>query len=91
MVKNFRNISKLGKIIGLMSAIIFWRLWLRRCKTRMEGNHDSRDVGRLVVKYWLAKTLEDIRGSLTMKAKAILEDLQLHPTLPAVQAPHNIV
>lgn len=57
----------------------------------MEDKHDSADTVWLMVRYWLAKIVEGMGGSLSSKAKLILDDLQIHTESEKIKGCQNIV
>lgn len=59
--------------------IINWKLWLRRCKAKMEDKQESGEAVRIGVKYWLAKVVDGMTGFSSVKATKILEELRLTP------------
>ncbi|KAG2411216.1 hypothetical protein I3760_Q020700 [Carya illinoinensis] len=64
-----------GTVIGLLPAVITWRLWLRRCKARMDGEHELGEAMWLLVRSWLAKIASGVTGLLYCSDKNFLEDL----------------
>ncbi|KAG2685816.1 hypothetical protein I3760_10G143300 [Carya illinoinensis] len=47
-------------LVGLIPSLITWRLWLRRCKARMESMYESLEAIWISVKFWLSQISENI-------------------------------
>lgn len=76
---NARKTTLIGKIISSLPVIITWKLWLCRCKARMEDKHDSGVAVWTSVKHWLVKVTTGMTGSSSEKAIRILEEFRLTP------------
>lgn len=82
-----------SKLLGLLPVIIItWRLWLHRCKARMEDKHNMGEVVWIAVKFWLAKKVADrMMGSMSTRANQILEEFELKPTVKKGRLPRKII
>ncbi|KAK1576349.1 hypothetical protein Q3G72_013142 [Acer saccharum] len=55
--------SQLGNLMGLIPCLVIWRLWRRRCATRLEGKLESILDVWLSIKHWvqiLSNSLTDV-------------------------------
>ncbi|KAF5464702.1 hypothetical protein F2P56_014758 [Juglans regia] len=81
----------MGTVIGLLPAVITWRLWLRRCKARMEGDQESGETVWLFVRSWLAKIVDGMKGALSYTDHNLLEELQVRTSKPKSRTPRKVV
>ncbi|XP_042954647.1 uncharacterized protein LOC122291062 [Carya illinoinensis] len=69
-----KNSTRSGQLLGLLPAIITWRLWGRRCKARMEGLMESVQQVWYSIKYWvswIALKIKDV-NFLTKQDEGVL-------------------
>ncbi|XP_042954602.1 uncharacterized protein LOC122291016 [Carya illinoinensis] len=69
-----KNSTRSGQLLGLLPAIITWRLWGQRCKARMEGLMESVQQVWCSIKYWvswIALKIKDV-NLLTKQDEGVL-------------------
>ncbi|CAI9780944.1 unnamed protein product [Fraxinus pennsylvanica] len=64
--------SRVGCLHGLLPTILTWRLWMRHCKDRMEGNHETVEEIFRLIKFWLQYVSANLK-----KVRALLQSEEL--------------
>ncbi|XP_042952180.1 uncharacterized protein LOC122289263 [Carya illinoinensis] len=61
-----------GILVGLLPSLITWRMWLRRCKARMEATYESPEPVWISIKFWLSQVSDNIT-----KCSRLLESINV--------------
>ncbi|TXG69366.1 hypothetical protein EZV62_004301 [Acer yangbiense] len=74
-----RKSSIKSVLIGLLTCLITWCLWNRRCKARMEGVYQGADQIWRSVRYWVRSLAEDKVSSWDLNSTDffIMKELQI--------------
>ncbi|XP_042964784.1 uncharacterized protein LOC122299013 [Carya illinoinensis] len=84
--------STMGNLIGIIPSIITWRLWLRRCKTRMEGSGESVEQVWRSIRFWITKIGEKLKAGKKLKRRdeVILKELNVPPKMVTKRTPQVV-
>ncbi|KAG2685838.1 hypothetical protein I3760_10G144400 [Carya illinoinensis] len=71
--------SQMGVIMGILPTVITWKLWTRRCRSRMEGYVESMEEVWFVVRLWLMRLLKETSSfrKLANEDKEILSAMNI--------------
>ncbi|XP_040994289.1 uncharacterized protein LOC121240828 [Juglans microcarpa x Juglans regia] len=83
--------TRKGTVIGLLLVIITWRLWLQRCKARMERDKESVEVVWLSMRSWLVIVANGVKRALSYTDQKLLEELQVRTRQLESRTPHKVV
>ncbi|CAI9774666.1 unnamed protein product [Fraxinus pennsylvanica] len=76
--------TQLGCLLGMLPCLITWRLWVRRCRARMEGKNETVQEVVTSIKFWLqqmAYSIKKVRALSSHDAR-ILSDLDIPCVMP---------
>lgn len=62
-------------LTGLLHVIISWRLWIRRCRARMDNIYEIIESVWLLIKHWTRNTNENMEKIESEKIQFIMDEI----------------